>query len=89
MNVKLNESEYQHLIIELLAQSIEKIGLIRQNAGEDETDWIHLIERLKAKGILNELRDSRSSIKDKPRHAARMMILQFNKKTEKTITTIM
>lgn len=88
MNAKLTEQEYQWMIIELIGQSIEHIEKLRQDSNEDYVDWIYLIERLKLKGILSDLRPARSNVNSKADHAAKMIRLQFDNEQDKTITTM-
>lgn len=88
MNVKLTEQEYQHMIIDLVSESIQNIEHLQQNAGEDQTDWLYFIERLKTKGILSDLRPALMNVKDKSRHVSRTIRRQFDSDREKNITTM-
>lgn len=92
MNVKLNESDYQHFIIELIAASIEDyLDFVDTNPEEEYADWIYFIERLKVKGFHNELRPIRPNTNPKARYAARAIVRQFKDRHDqnKNITTLM
>ena len=88
MNSKLTKREYQHMLIELIAQSIERIPQLRQNATDEDVDWLYLIERLKTKGVLNDLRPARDNITARPRATAKLLAMAFNDDIDKDITTM-
>jgi hypothetical protein len=88
MNIKLTEKEYQHMIIELIAQSIDRFDNLKNNPNDEYVDWIYFIERLKTKGVLSDLRPARNNIKDKAKHVARTIVKQFNNERDKDITTM-
>lgn len=87
MNTRLTESDYQHMIMELILQSMEHIMDLRQSGDEDMVDWIYFIERMKAKGMLSDLKPISGKGSMKSRQAAKMIRLQFDNEQLKDITT--
>ncbi|MCK5018860.1 MAG: hypothetical protein KAS32_17490 [Candidatus Peribacteraceae bacterium] len=86
MNVRLTEKEYQHMIIELISQSIVNINDI--STDDDDIDWIYFIERLKTKGFLSDMRVVTSKTGQKSRRVARDIRELFEKEEKKSITTM-
>lgn len=89
MNIKLTESEYQQMIIALIYESIIHIEDLRMADDDgDLGEWIYFIQRMKIKGVLNDIRSIREVLDPKSRKVAKDLRNQFLNKIERNITTI-
>lgn len=89
MNIKLTESEYQQMIIALIYESIIHIEDLRMADDDgDLGEWIYFIQRMKIKGVLNDIRSIREVLDPKSRKVAKDLRNQFLDKIGRNITTI-